>query len=392
MLCWLEKPIARPSGRGLAALLAFTALLLAAERGLEALRTAGITSGEACWIWLDGAATAAADGRSPDDPRSSEPVAFFAAQGFELSELEIDGVRNGEATAWLEISADESYVVYLNDQWLGSNGFTQGAAIDRYRVEDWLLPGPNRLVVELRSQRGVGGLLADLQLEAPSGNRALAATDGDWKLYRYFDRELFHRLRWPEGAESPEVWAHPPTGRWRLSAAETERPIPFARESPRGGTQRVGPTRMRGLWGRDWYELGRGRRRLPALGSKVLFDFGSEVTGYLFFDLPNNDHPAALAWFGDQPPDPFERSPDEVLVFMPGYDQHRTVYPRTFRYVLLLGVQPKSKIQVRRLDAELATALAAPPLPGGVFGITPSNRHTPAEELVWDRLRTRPGR
>ena len=73
---------------------------------------------------------------------------------------------------------------------------------------------------------------------------------------------------------------------------------------------------------------------------------------------------------------------------MPGYDQHRTVHPRTFRYVLLLGVQPKSKIQVRRLEKPLAEALKAPMPTGGVFGITPASHYTPAEELVWGRLRT----
>ena len=217
MIRWFETPVARPTTRGLLLMVLATAALLAAERGLEALRSAGVASPDACWIWLEDP-TPEIEGRSPADPRSIEPIAFFAAQGIDLDEADIAALRQGEAQAWLEISADESYVVYLNGQWLGSNGFVQGAPIDRYDVGRWLLPGPNRLVVELRGQRGVGGLLADLQLVASDKSRTLIATNGDWKLYRQFHRDLFHRRNWPDGAESPVVWAHPPTGRWRLEA------------------------------------------------------------------------------------------------------------------------------------------------------------------------------
>ena len=388
---WLASPTQGPPGRLLLALLLAALALLALERGFAHQRAASTVGPGAYWIWLDGIETGTDQDtpRPPDDPAAAIPVAFFAAQPFTLDAEDLAELRRPEVSAALDMVADESYVVYLNGQWLGGNTFHPDRPTDRYLVTPWLRNGENRLVVELRSQRGVGGLLASLRLLGPDSERTVIATRGDRRIYRRYHPDLFRLDRWPPGSESARVWAPPPTGRWRPAPASGNRPIPFATpadEDHPDGPPRFTPRRTRRLWGRDWTDLGRPRRRLPSLGPKVLFDWGREVSGYLFFDLPNRNHPPALAWFGDQAPDPFDRSPDNVLIFTPGLDQWRAIHPRRFRYVLLIGVSPKSKIEVRRLALELTEALAPPPPLGGVFGIEPAHRYTAAEELVWERL------
>lgn len=387
---WLASPADRAPVRPLLVIAVAALALLGLERGFDHWRARGLVGPGAEWIWLgdpDDSATEPSR-RPPDDPRAARPTAFFAAADFELGKDDRDALRSGESQAHLDIAADESYVAYVNGQWVGGNSFHPDASLDRYDVGRWLRAGENRLLIELRSQREVGGLLSSLRLRDPAGERTLLASDGGWKLFRRYHRQLFRLGSWPEGAEAPRVWSPPPTGRWRPEPASSERPTPYTEDhhAP-AGPPRVAPRKTRKLWGKDWIDLGQRRRRLPALGPKVLFDWGREVSGYLFFDLPSQDHPPALAWYGDRPPDPFERSPDEVLIFTPGLDQWRAIHPRTFRHVLLIGVAPKRRIEVRRLVPELVESLAPPPPIDGVFGIEPANRYTPAEELVWERLR-----
>ncbi len=70
-------------------------------------------------------------------------------------------------------SATPSMCCSLNGRRIGSNRFASGAALDRYRVERWLVAGRNRLVVELRSP--VGGRWA---LVRAVGRRAAARAVG----------------------------------------------------------------------------------------------------------------------------------------------------------------------------------------------------------------------
>lgn len=341
-------------------------LAIGVERGFGLWRAQWAPAYGACWIWAPG----------PTD--AHEPVGFFLAREFEIERL---------LPAWLSITADESYSLSLNGRHIGADHYREDGQVDRYEVTDMLRVGRNRLVVEVRSSRGIGGLLSSLVEETADGSRrALLVTDEHWQVFRRFSPS-WYRAETLSGGERPRVWERPPTGRWRLADAAADRPLPFL---PGERARRRGPVRVRHRHGSGWIALSQGpRRRFPHIGNQVLLDWGEEVEGYLFLDLPETENPPALLYFGDEPPDPEHQPPDEVMIFIPGQQQWRDLNPRRFRYVLLVGIRPEKKVEVRLLQPRLAHALALPPASGtGVFGIEPPTAlHPPAEELVWDRLR-----
>ncbi len=81
------------------------------------------------WIWAEHAA------------RTGAPVTLYAARDFELPE--------GIEKAWLSIAADESYVLWVNGQAVGSGYWQDGKApagpasqaADLYELSDWLERG-----------------------------------------------------------------------------------------------------------------------------------------------------------------------------------------------------------------------------------------------------------
>lgn len=321
----------------------------------------------ACWIWAPG----------PTDAR--EPVGFYLVREFELERA---------PPAWISISADESYSLSLNGRHVGANRYSEDGRVDRYEVTDLLRAGGNRLVVEVRSSRGIGGLLASLVGEETDGRRRpLLVSDGDWLVFRRFDR-AWYRAETLTGGEVPRVWERPPTGRWRVREAAVDRPPAFR---PGERAHRIGPTRVRHRQAERWVPLSQGpRQRFPRVGDQVLLDWGRPVEGFLFLDLPSDENPPALLYLGLEPPDPDENPPDEVMIFIPGQRQWRDLNPRRFRYALLIGARPEKQVEVRLLGSRLARVLGLPRVSGaGVFGITPPDLHSIAEELVWDRLRGR---
>jgi hypothetical protein len=355
-------------------LLAFAgALLLAlAERGTRALLASWRGPGvDGSWIWAAGAAPAA------------EPVAFYAVGEFELDAVALDAVAlDAVAPGSISIAADEAYDLSLNGEALGSNSYRPGMAIDRYQVGDLVRPGRNRITVGLRSGRGAGGLLASLSI----AGRTVAATGGDWRIFRRERRELFDPDSPLAGGEAPKVWQRPPTGRWRLRPAESDRPLPFVHR--RGPAPNRFPVRVR-IFRRDttWKLLRRRQLRLPVRHPQVLLDWGREVTGFLCFRLESSAAAPALAYFGSEPPNPKLRPADEVLIFAAGQTAWRDAHARRFRFALLVGVPPLGRVRAWKVDPALAAELAPPPPePDGVFGVRPPERRSAVEEEVWQRL------
>ncbi len=352
-------------------------LMVAAQHGLALWRSAETPMQGAQWIW------------APETGKA--PTAFYAARDFALA-APPDVQNRGR----LAIVADESYIVYLNGLYLGANTYRQGAAIDTYDLTGKLRTGRNRLVIELRSQRGVGGLLADLRILEHKANdpknqnlddfdhiQPLLVSDDRWQIFKRHDEVLFDLERRLANGAPAVVWALSPTGRWRPGAHFLQRPLLDDGKRP----QRKAPKRMRGVHSDRWIDLHRPRKHLPEAGPEVLFDWGQKVEGFLYLDLPNSDTPPALIYYGDEPPDSQERPPDHVIIPMPGTDQWRDLHPRRFRYVLLVGVEPRSRIEARLVEPALAAQLAPPPpAKGGVFGLRPALRHTSVEEMVWRRL------
>ncbi len=102
----------RRPGVFFAGLLATAIAAAALESAVAALRGRWAEPGRgASWIW------ASADG--------TRELAFFAVRDFTVDVPE---------TAQLAITADESYIVYLNGRRVGSGAYRRGAAADLYDV------------------------------------------------------------------------------------------------------------------------------------------------------------------------------------------------------------------------------------------------------------------
>ncbi len=336
-------------------LLALTgALLLAlAGSGLRYLRsTYGPTNG-ACWIWAAGAALA------------EQPIAFYAVDEFQLASVE---------PVWISIAADEGYELYVNGQQAGFGTYRPGATIDRYRVDELVQRGNNRITVRLQSLRGAGGFLATVTAGEPE--RALTVTSEDWRVFREHDERLFEADAALDGGEDPRVWQRAKTGRWRLRPTTDDRTLPDASMLP--------AQRVRHFYPRArWFDLRRPRKS-PIRFPHKLFDWGEEVHGQLILELASPASEPALAYFGTEVPDPFQGSADAVWLFVPGQKIWRDVIARRFRYALLIGIEPVDEIWVQELPESELTEPGEPT--SGLWGVKPPARSLELQESIWTRV------
>lgn len=309
------------------------------------------------WIWADG------------DYSAAEPIAFYAVR-----DIEVPAPGPGRIT----IAADETYLLYLNSQRLGAGSYRDASAFDVYDVGDFLVAGVNRVLIEVRSSRGAGGLIAKLDLAGDT-----IVTDDEWRIFRHFDAGLVRGWSNLTGGEAPRIWARAPTGRWRLNGAR-QRTIPFQHFLPPG---RSWPVRHHQYHSGSWSPLSSQQRRIPALGPQQVFDWGAEVTGYLSFDLRSGDSGPGLLYVSAEPPDSARQPPDEVIIPVPGRRFWEDAHPRRFRYVLLVGAEPYSRIEVDLLDGEAGdTVVLRENNHDGVFGIEPPRSYSRVEEKVYGRL------
>ena len=306
-------------------------------------------------------------------------MSFLAFRDFKIDEIV-------GRQAHLVITADESYVVYVNGRRVGSGGYRQGAAAQLYDVTADLGVGWNRLVVELASSRGAGGLLAALSLETqrPGGEAAdsqtVVVTDSGWRILRRWEDALLRG--WPFiGGDGPRVWQRQPTGRWRptpstgeVTAGEAVEIVPVA-ASP---AQRVRPQ-----WRASrWRELEDPKAELPRrLGPWKLFDWGEEVTGHLTLELGQQPGRAGLLLVGSSEPD-LQATPDAVILPIPGKTEWTDPFPRTFRYAFLAGLELRRPPAVRRVRETPGRRVES-----GVFGISAERREPPAVEEIRRAIR-----
>ena len=147
-------------------------------------------TGRAEWIW-------------PRVQMSSElPVAFFATKDFDLP-------KNRYYTH-IKIAADPEYTLYLNGREIASRRRDEASAMDVYDVTPLARDGRNRIVVAVRSVKGVGGLLAGIDLSPETEN--YVATDRTWRLSRTWSPVLLARDL--PRMEVPIAIGQPPVGRW----------------------------------------------------------------------------------------------------------------------------------------------------------------------------------
>ncbi len=319
------------------------------------------------WIWRD------------HDLRHVQAAGFYAVKEFDLVVAPPD--------AEILILGDAEYLLILNGVRIGSNRYVSGAALDRYRVERWLRPGHNRLVVELRSPSGAGGLA----LELFAGGQQLVRSDGSWTIYETNWRGLFGDRPMSPGA-APLRLGRSPLGRWGTPLPGPERPV-F--EAVLAAPEPLQAERYR-ISGSDepWSELaGRGRRP-PSLGPLVEFDFGAERTGYLqlsYREGPRKraDGPpsAALIAFGDEPAGAPAWTADAIFLPIPGAALYQDSTVRKFRYVAVAGLPGVFSAEVLATTPESWSALAlGDGPPAGILGVRPPPSSAPVEHEVWREL------
>lgn len=156
-------------------------------------------TGEAWWLW------------SHHRIAADEPEAFFLTREFDLPDV--------RELVHIRVAADPEYTLWFNGIELG-RGAWEGPWLDRYDVTTIARPEGNRIVLGVRSPRGVGGVLATL--DAGSMKRNWLVSDASWKLHRRWSPDLLERDL--EEAERPRLLGRPPFGRWNwLSVRPVER-------------------------------------------------------------------------------------------------------------------------------------------------------------------------
>lgn len=340
-----------------------------AERGLRSVVSgARSPTGGARWIW------AASTEPSPDETPSSGNV-FFAFRDFELAGYPGRGR--------LSCRGDEEAFVYLNGALVDVSRFRDGEALSTYEVGYLLQPGVNRIAVELRSIRGGGGFLLDLEVEGRSPIRI--GSDDQWQVARAYLDDLLVPGTAIEGAERAIAGAAPPVGRWGfLERAGASLPF-IDRISPSEG--RHAHWALSDRTAGAWRGLAPPNVSSPPLGSLVTFDFGREVVGYANVVFGRKEGARGLVFAGAEPPDSEADRPVAYLLNSPGRKSWSDTRPRRFRYLTVAATAEMVGARVLAVVPELArSALAAAAPAEGVFGLEPLNLRTPIENEIRSEL------
>ena len=149
-------------------------------------------TGRAQWIW--------AQHRMSDN----QPVAFFAAREFELPENRI--------FTRLKVLGDPEYTVFVNGREIAGRQVGEERLLDVYDISSLVKTGTNRLVIAVRAPRGVGGLIAAIDIAPETANWVV--TDSRWKIYREWDPTLLFADIANVRSERPMLIGEPPLGRW----------------------------------------------------------------------------------------------------------------------------------------------------------------------------------
>ncbi|TNF72747.1 MAG: hypothetical protein EP299_09280, partial [Acidobacteria bacterium] len=187
--------MSKPSKWLLGAILVIALLAAVEWGGRQAISRHLMPTRDAKWIWATGT------------EREPAPVRFFLVRQFELP----FAVSNARLLA----RADQEYEAHLNGTWVGSNRYTADT-VDAYETGSLLQPGTNTLLVELRSTRGIGGLLFSLEIGGTQGEVLRIVSDDSWGVVRQGVRGLIGGRPELVSQEAVKVLAPPPAGRWGL--------------------------------------------------------------------------------------------------------------------------------------------------------------------------------
>ncbi len=273
---------------------------MGAESLYRDVRAKGHAVAGAEWIW------------SPEElPRGPRPTSFFAARDFYLPSVP-DQAR-------LLIVADEEYRLTLNGRFLGGNRYWLGMPMDRFDVSEVLRTGSNRIVVQLRSERGGGGLLASLSsVEADGGGKTLLQTDTSWVILPRVSLAEIRGWRPLQAGEKPRSWGRAPVGRWGIPQIGPQRQLPALLEAPAALPPKT-------------------TEASPSVPADLLLDWGRPVIGYLNLELAEGSPRLGKIVYADHETFSVEDSRAVAVVLGPGETRWRDARPQRFRYARVQG-------------------------------------------------------
>ena len=340
-------------------------LLFLMERGLAFLRRGAVPELRASeWIWAPGAAA------------TSVPVAFYAVRDFALTPDDLLG--DGAARALrVAITAESEYQLFVNGRFLGGGHWAQGRPLDVYDVSSVVRPGANRILVELRSLEGAGGLLVSLFDE--TARKPLLVSDASWRIARHDPQGLHEGIATLERTIAAESWGPAPTGRWgRVALArDVERPPPppadpfaphqqvvwAASKSSRLLCQSADELRETGA---DPGNLPPGKKHCEPL---VVVDFGTSQCGFVELELRGRPQVPYRVWVGGPEEALPARAPDEVALLVPGTTRWRSHQPHDLARLWIAGASDVVGARLRLHDGAAPETESEPP--GGVWGFEP---------------------
>jgi hypothetical protein len=341
-------------------LLALLVVAVAAERLHWFGRLRALSEPHRAWIW------------SADPPELVVPRAFFVARDFEVGKL--------PATARMEVLGDPEYIVYLNNQRIGSDVYRAGQGLDVFEVAPRLRTGTNRVVLELRSAVGSGG--ATLRIVDGSGH-LLVATDSRWHLYGVSWKGLMEGSPfWGEGYA--KVLGLSPFGRWGSPRPMAPKPLFDAAvelEAIAGGRSVQVPLRDPA-----WHRLHRRTYRGAPLGALVEIDFGAVVSGYLHLDLASRASAPLLLRYSASPVNRRGWIPDEIVLPIDRRGYWQAAVPRSFRFIEIAGAPEVSWAAVMPVHPEAWRALALRGPSPGLLNIRPPGVPLPVVDGIWKEL------
>lgn len=302
--------------------------------GVGSVGPVGASGPEPLWIWDEGA---------PSRPGDSH--AFVAHTSFQL-EQRLEETR-GEARAL--VVADEEYVLDLNGVWIGGGRYEPLPRWDGYEVTDLLQAGRNRIAVEVRSARGMGGLLFCLEVDG----RCVARSDGEWRIGR-------PAAAASGGGASVRVWGGPEVGRWPVPESVRERRR-YDRCLVAGS-----PVHPRRIFRAPWRE--------PIVGVEPVWwaNFGGIVKGALLVEMPATGPAPWAARFGLGRTMPEPAPPTVPIVAGASDRSYRFPEPLRLYFVEFIGGESPTAAAVRPLRPGCDELLTPPrPSPDGVFGVPP---------------------
>jgi hypothetical protein len=132
------------------------------------------------------------------------PLAFFAVRDFELP--------SNRYYTKIKIVGDPEYTLYFNGVEIGGRRVGEDRWLDVYDVTPIAKTGRNRIVVAVRSENGVGGLIAALDIAPDYQNMIVSGSD--WKIYRQWSDRLLLADVPSIAARPPMLLGRPPMRRW----------------------------------------------------------------------------------------------------------------------------------------------------------------------------------